>query len=163
MILLSSNLASSVRHWEIAEYVAEGFVILGCAGELVALIRRIPRRCREQIETWSTVVLVIALGIGLKCLMKTNELSGMEIGSLGKAAEQADEKARRAIADSNTALSQSKDALGKASVAEDSLGKAEIEANAAQTASANALTLARGARQEADSFEADIKSAKTSR
>ena len=120
------------QHWEIAEYVAEGFVILGCAGELVALIRRIPRRCREQIETWSTVVLVIALGTGLKCLMKTNELSGMEIGSLGEAAEQADEKARQAIADSNTA----------------------------QTAASNAFTLAAAARREADSFEQDIKSAK---
>jgi hypothetical protein len=160
MILLSSDLGSSLRHWEIAEYVAEGFVILACAGELVALIRRIPRRCREQIETWSTVVLVIALGIGLKCLMKTNELSGMEIGSLGEAAEQADEKARQAFADSNTALSHSKDALGKASLAQDSLGKAESEAEGAQTAASNALTLATAARREADSFEQDIKSAK---
>lgn len=45
--------------------------------------------------------------------------------------------------------------------AEKSLGKAESEARDAQAASSNALTLATGARQEADTFERDIVSAKT--
>lgn len=158
MILLPSDL-SSLHRWEIAEYVAEGFVILGCAGEAVALIRRIPRRFREQIETWSTIVLVLALTIGLKCLIKTNELSGMVIGSLGETAEQADNKAKAAIGDSSTALLQAKDALNRARAAQRSLEKAEGEAKSAQIASSSALTLARGARQEADSFEKDIRSA----
>jgi hypothetical protein len=142
MILLSSEVASSLFHWEIAEYIAEGFVILGCAGELVALIRRIPRRCREQIETCSTVVLVLALMVGLKCLIKTNALSEMEIGSLGEAAEQADKKARQAIADSNTALSQSKDALTKS-------GEAKNAADHAEQASGKASGTASRADKEA--------------
>src|SRR6266478_1511566 len=160
MVLLSSELASSLHRWELAEYISEGFVIAGCAGELVALIRRIPKRCREQIETWSTVVLVLALTIGLKCLIRTNELSGMVIGSLGEKAEEADNKAKTAIVDSSTALSQAKDALNKAGAAQSSLGKAESEARGAQTAASNALTLASGARKEADTFERDIKLAK---
>lgn len=160
MILLSSELASSLHRWELAEYISEGFVIAGCAGELVALIRRIPKRCREQIVTWSTVILVLALTIGLKCLMKTNELSGMVIGSLGEKAEQADNKAKAAVVDSSTALSQAKDALNKAGEAQSSLARAEVEAKGAQMAASNALTLSSGARKEADSFEQDIKSAK---
>ena len=82
------------------------------------------------------------------------------VGSLGVKAEEADQKAKAAIADSSTALGQAQDALSKAGKAQESLGKAETEANQAQTASTNALTLATGARQEADSFEKDIKSAK---
>jgi hypothetical protein len=108
------------------------------------------------------------------CLVKTNSISGMLIGSLSDKAEKADAKAQSAIdksslaehkadaanTNSSTALSQATDALTKAGKAAESLGKAEDEANKAQTASSSALTLARGARQEADSFEKDIVSAK---
>jgi hypothetical protein len=162
MIFASPDVASSLRHWELAEYVSEGFVILACAGELVAdLATYIPRRQRKHLERWSTILLVVALSVSLKCLVRTNELSGSVIGSLGDKAEDADKKAKVAIIDSSTALAQAKDALSKAGSAEDSLGKAEDESNKAQAAASSALTLARDARQEADSFEKDIQSAKT--
>jgi hypothetical protein len=82
------------------------------------------------------------------------------VGSLQAQTGQADKQAKQAITDSSTALSQAKDALGKAEEAQESLGAAESEANGAKMASVDALTLARGARQEADSFERDIASAK---
>jgi len=82
------------------------------------------------------------------------------VGSLEEQAGQADEKAKKAIVDSSTALDQANDALRKAGKAQESLGKAEDEASKAETSASNALTLARGARQEADSFETDIKGAK---
>jgi hypothetical protein len=82
------------------------------------------------------------------------------VGPLKEQAERADEKAKKAIADSSTALSQANDALGKAAKAQESLGKAEDEANKAETAASNALMIAREARQEADSFEKEIASAK---
>jgi len=68
------------------------------------------------------------------------------VGSLKGQAEQADEKAKKAIADSSTALSQATEALDKSEKAQESLS--------------NALALARDARREADSFEAEIKVAK---
>jgi hypothetical protein len=115
---------------------------------------------RDRIERFSTIFLVAALSMELISLVKTNELSGNIIGSLGDKAEEADRKAKTAIGDSSTALSQAKDALIKAGKTADSLGKTEDKANKAQTASSNALTLAQGARKEADSFEKDIVSAK---
>jgi hypothetical protein len=72
---------------------------------------------------------------------------------------EAGQMAKTAVSDASTALSQAKDALIKAEAAKASLGKTETEANNAQTASSNALTMAGQARREADSFEADIKSA----
>jgi hypothetical protein len=157
-----SSLAGSLSRWEWGEYISEAFVIIACAGELVADLGRkcLTRANRDRIERLSTILLVVALSASLICLVRTNELSGNVIGSLGKKADLADTKAKTAIADSSTALSQAKDALGEAEKAAGSLGKAEDEASTAQTAASNALALARGARQEADSFEKDIAAAK---
>jgi hypothetical protein len=165
MILTASDIESlsrSLSRWEWGEYISEAFVIIACAGELIAdlEVSWLTEERKKRLQRPSTILLVAALSVSLICLFRTNELSGSVIGSLGDKAEEADRKAKEAITDSSTALSQAKDALTKAGKAEDSLGKAEDEANKAQTASSNALTLARGARQEADSFEKDIRSAK---
>jgi hypothetical protein len=145
------SVPQSLHRWEIGEYVSEGFVILGCAGELVAdLATCVNRRTRKHIERWSTIVLVLGLSIGLKCLIRTNELSGEVIGSLGDRADEADQKAKTAISDSGTALAQAKDALEKASKAQESLGKAETNA-------AKAQGVASGARNLATSAENDVK------
>jgi hypothetical protein len=165
MILTASDIESlsrSLSRWEWGEYISEAFVIIACAGELIAdlEISWLTEERKKRLQRRSTILLVAALSVSLICLFRTNELSGSVIGSLGDKAEEADRKAREANTDSSTALSQAKDAMAKAGKAEDSLGKAEDEANKSQTASSNALTLARGARQEADSFEKDIRSAK---
>jgi len=162
MIFASSDVASLLHRWEVAEYVSEAFVIVGCAGELVAdFFTRLPENIRKHIGTWSTIVLILALTVGLKCLIRTNELSGSVIGSLGDKATEADGKAEKAISDSSAAFSHATDALTRAGKAEESLGKAENEAKDARNAASNALTTARNARKEADSFENDIVSAKT--
>ena len=165
MILTASDIESlsrSLSRWEWGEYISEAFVIIACAGELVAdlEISWLTEERKRRLQRRSTILLVAALLVSLICLFRTNGLSGSVIGSLGDKAEEADRKAREAITDSSTALSQARDALTKAGKAEDSLGKAEDDANKAQTESSNALTLARVARQEADSFEKDIVSAK---
>jgi hypothetical protein len=161
MIFTASDV-SSLTGWEWGEYISEAFVIVGCAGELIADFGRkcLTKAHRDRVERLSTILLVAALSASLTCLVRTNELSGNVIGSLGAKADEADEKAKTAITDSSTALSQAKDALTKAGKAQDSFGRTEDEANKAQAASFSALTLASGARKEADSFEADIKSAK---
>jgi hypothetical protein len=165
MIVTASDVESlsrSLSLWEWGEYISEAFVVIACAGELVADLKVgwLTEERKKHLQRRSTVLLVAALSVSLLCLVRTNQLSGSVIGSLGDKAEEADRKAREAITDSSTALSQTRDALTKAEKAQDSLGKAEAEANKAQTASSNALTLARGARQEADSFEKDIAAAK---
>ena len=157
MIFASPDFASSLHRWELAEYISEGFVILACAGELIAdLAERLGERRRKRLERWSTILLVLALTIGLKCLVRTNELSGSVIGSLGEQAQEADRKAKAAISDSSTALCQAKDALSKAGKAQESLAKAEKEASNAEMAASGSLALARNAKKEADSFEQDI-------
>jgi hypothetical protein len=126
MISTSPDLASLLHRWEIAEYVSEGFVILGCLGELVADLGSnwLGETRQKRLERWSTILLVAALTVSLKCLVRTNELSGGVIGSLGTMAEEADGKAKTAIADASTALSLGKDALSKAGVAQQSLSRA---------------------------------------
>ena len=136
-------------------------MIVGCAGELVAdFFTGLPENIRKHIGTWSTIVLILALTVGLKCLIKTNELSGNVIGSLGDKAAQADKNANTAVFDSSKALSQATDALTRAGKAEESLGKAENEASSARTAASNALILARAAHQETDLFKKEIGEAK---
>jgi len=142
----ASSLSQSLEHWEIAEYVFEGFVILACAGEVFAELAPLPERNKKHLERISTMVLVAALTLGLFALMKTNELSGTVIGNLGKEAEQADAKAKRALAD--------------AAVATEKSSTAKRDSAAAVAASSKALGVANGARIEADSFEKDIKTAK---
>ncbi|MGO8719659.1 MAG: hypothetical protein ACLQMO_10615 [Acidobacteriaceae bacterium] len=149
MILTSSDVGSlsrSLSRWEIAEYVSELFVIVGCGGELVAdFFTRLSESVRKRIGKWSTIVLILALSFELTSLIKTNELSGGVIGSLGNKAKQADATARKALTDSGNALSQS--------------GDAEAKSGKANTLSSNALVLARGARSEADSSKKEATKA----
>ncbi len=141
MIFASSDVASLLHRWEVAEYVSEGFVIVGCAGELVAdFFTRLPEKARKHIGSWSTIVLILALSVGLKCLIKTNELSGSVIGSLGDKAEEAGRKANTATTNSETALTKSGQALDEANGAEKTAGKAQ---NVAGTAASKAENLDR--------------------
>ncbi len=179
MILTAADIESlsrSLSRWEWGEYISEAFVIIGCAGELVAdlEVSWLTEERKKHLQRRSTILLVAALSVSLICLVRTNELSGSVIGSLGDKAGAAETKAQSAIdksslaehkadvanTNSSTALSQATDALTKAGKAAASLKKAEDEADKAKTAASNALTLARDARKEADSFEGDIKTAK---
>jgi|ERR1700722_3234052 len=108
-----SSLSQSLHRWEIAEYIFEGLVIIACGGELVADLGRkcLTRAHRDRIERFSTILLVAALSMELICLVKTNELSGNVIGSLGEKAEEADKKAKKALDDSGLAITQSGEAV----------------------------------------------------
>jgi hypothetical protein len=149
-----SSLSQSLSHWETAEYIFEGLVIVGCIGELVAdLASSLTAERKRHIERWSTMLLVAALTMELICLVRTNDLSGKVIGALGQEAEEADRKARKALDDSALAIAQS-------GTAETSSGRALDESGKARSSAASSLTIASGARREADSFERDIVSAK---
>ncbi|HEY6768116.1 MAG TPA: hypothetical protein VI386_25450 [Candidatus Sulfotelmatobacter sp.] len=129
-----ASVAHSLHWWEISEYVSEGLVIIACVGELVADLgeKCLGERRKKHVERWSTLLLVIALAASLKCIMRTNELSGAVIGSLGEKAEQADSKAKTAIADSSTALVKSEAALSNSAEAETKSREANDVANEAQ-------------------------------
>jgi hypothetical protein len=131
-----ADLSTSLSRWETAEYIFAGLVAVACFGEYVASFTNwftggIEER-KKGLEKGATLLLVAALALELVCLVRTNQLSGVVIGSINEEAGEADAKAKAAITDSSTALSQA----------------------------SNALTLARDARKEADSFEKDIVSAK---
>jgi hypothetical protein len=151
------SISRSLTRWEIAEYVATGLVTLACAGEYIAdftdWFTRGEKEKKERLAKISTLILIAALAFELVCVVRTNELSGRVIGSLGDEAMAADDKARKAIADSDVATHQAGQAKDKAGAAE------EVALKASGSASA-ALTTASGARKEADSFEREIVSAK---
>jgi hypothetical protein len=122
-----SSLSQSLHRWEIAEYIFEALVAIACAGELVADFgkRCLKKTHRERIERYATILLVLALCMGLWCLIKTNALSGNVIGSLGDKAEEAGRKANTATTNSETALTKSGQALDEANGAEKTAGKAQ--------------------------------------
>src|ERR1019366_7530612 len=107
-----SSLSTMLNHWEWAEYIAEAFVVLGCLGELVADLgeRWLGERRGKRLERWSTIVLILALVVSLTALVRTNELSGFVIGSLGDKANQADAKAQTALGDSANASAEAEHA-----------------------------------------------------
>lgn len=71
-----SSLSQSLHRWEIAEYVSEAFVILACAGEMVADLgeKWLGEGRKRRVERHSTMLLVAALSVSLICLVRTNEL-----------------------------------------------------------------------------------------
>lgn len=109
-----SSVSQSLYRWELTEYISEAFVILACAGELVADLgeRWLGDQQKRHLERRSTILLVAALSISLISLVRTNELSGSVIGSLGEKARIADEKAQSALDKSGTAETKA-DAAGK--------------------------------------------------
>jgi hypothetical protein len=140
MILTASDVSSLARalsHWEVAEYVSCGLVAIGCIGEYVAeftdWFTAGVKEYKDKLAKRSTLLLIVSLAFELVCLVQTNILSGVLIGSLNDEAQQADTRARKALGASDKAASS-------ASIA---------------------MTLAHSAREEADSFEKDITSAKT--
>jgi hypothetical protein len=133
-----SPLSQSLHCWEMAEYISEAFVIFACAGEMIADLGEtwLGEGRKRRVERHSTMLLVTALSVSLICLVRTNELSGSVIGSLGEKADEADRKAKVALSDSATAASQAKDALDKA-------GKAKQEAENSKIESGEAFLVAK--------------------
>ncbi len=144
-----SSLSQSLHCWEWAEYISEAFVILACAGELVADLGEnwLGEKRKRHLERRSTILLVAALSVSLICLVRTNELSGTVIGSLGDRADEADSKAQRAITDSGTALTKAGEATSKVGTAEDIAERAVEKSNKASSAASNALGLAHHAEE----------------
>jgi hypothetical protein len=122
MVLTSSG-AELLARWEWGEYIAEAFVIIACAGEFIADLemRWLTEQRKKRLQRRSTILLVAALSASLFCLIRTNELSGNVIGSLGTLAARADSKARQAQTEAETAQSDARDAETRAS---DATGKA---------------------------------------
>ncbi|HWF38252.1 MAG TPA: hypothetical protein VG322_07025 [Candidatus Acidoferrales bacterium] len=137
------SLSRSLSRWELGEYISEAFVAIACAGELVADLKAgwLTEERKKCIQRRSTILLVAALSASLTCLIRTNELTGSVIGSLGDKAAEANGKAERAISDSSTALTQAEGAITIA-------GDAKTKADAAKSAAGNALDFARAANKK---------------
>lgn len=137
----ASSLAKSLAHWEYAEYFSCSLVALGCAGEYVAEFTNwwtdgLGEK-KHRLAKGSTLLLVCALAFELVCLMKTNTISGLLVGSLADKAAAADTKAQAALTKSSLAgqkadeaTAAATDALGKSAVAQDAASGARKEVNA---------------------------------
>jgi hypothetical protein len=117
MILTASDVASlarSLSRWEWAEYIFCGLVTVGCLGEYVAeftdWLTKGKEERKEPLVKGFTILLILALSAELVCLVKTNTLSGMLIGSLAEQAEKAAGDAALAIDRSKQAVTLSEEA-----------------------------------------------------
>lgn len=159
-----ASLSKSLSCWEDAEYFFTFLVAVACAGEYVADFTNWftggAEELKQRLAKASTLLLIVALSLELTCLVKTNSLSGLLIGSLSDKAEKAEKDAKQAIGDSAVAETQSGQAMTDAGKATDASTAAVTASGNAKTFASNALNLARGARREADSFEEGIVSAK---
>jgi hypothetical protein len=152
-----ASIARRLVFWEVAEYVSEALVGLGCFGEYVAEYAKWPASWTEdqkrRLGRGSLVLLICGIVFGIVSLIQTNALSGQVIGSLGEQVKEAGKKVELATDSIDTALRNSEQAKSASEIAKG-------ESTKAQGAASNALALAGGARQEADSFERDIVAAK---
>jgi hypothetical protein len=124
-----SSLATSLERWEWAEYAACALVALGCTGEYIAEFTDLwtggLKDRKDRIAKRSTLLLISALALELVCLVKTNSISGMLIGSLSEKASAAEVKARSASEKSALAESKAGEALTDSKAAKDAAGKAQ--------------------------------------
>lgn len=152
-----TSLTNALSRWESAEYIGAGLVTVACIGEYAAHFTSWftggIRERQDRLAKRSTLLLATALSFELICLVRTNLLSRQLIGSLNDQSVEAGNKAGHAVEDSRAAITQSELARTAAELAVAESGRAQVSAS-------NALALARGARQEADSFAQDIVSAK---
>lgn len=127
-------LSRLLSRWEWGEYISEMFVIVACAGEWIADLKAtwLTLEQKSHLQRRSTILLIASLSLSLGCLIRTNELSGNVIGSLGDKAANADREARRAVFDSLHADSESSDALLQASQASARAGKAQSDVSATE-------------------------------
>lgn len=130
-----ASLTNAVASWERAEYLSCTLVVIACFGEFAAEFTNWftggDEDRKKALAKHSTLLLIVSLAFELICLVKTNQLSGLLIGSLNDIAEEASKKSAQAVIDADAAI-------GKAKSAE---------------------TVARSAREQADSFEKRIVSA----
>jgi hypothetical protein len=131
-----SSLAASLGRWEWAEYASCALVALGCTGEYIAEFTDCwtggLKERKDRLAKRSTLLLISALALELMCLVKTNSISGMLIGSLSEKAGAAETKAQSAF--DKSALAESKagnastlagDALTDSKAAKDVAGEAQ--------------------------------------
>jgi hypothetical protein len=124
-----SSLAVSLQRWEWAEYGSCALVALGCTGEYIAEFTDCwtggLKEKRDRLAKRSTLLLISALALELLCLVKTNSISGMLIGSLSEKASTADTKAQSALDKTGLAESKAGEAFAKSNVAKDAAAKAQ--------------------------------------
>jgi hypothetical protein len=128
------SLSRSLARWEVAEYACAALVALACAGEYIADFTDWftcgVKESKERLAKRSTLLLIAALALELVCLVKTNSLSGMLIGSLSDKAGAADTKAQSAIDKSSLAENKASVAAVTASNAGIAAGKAQEKVDA---------------------------------
>lgn len=96
MIFVASDLAAlstALSWWEDAEYFFTALVIIACFGEYAAdftdWFTDGEELKKRHLAKYSTLLLVASLSLELVCLVRTNILSSMVIGSLGEQAGRA--------------------------------------------------------------------------
>jgi hypothetical protein len=128
-------MSESLSRWELAEYISTGLVTLACIGEYIADFTNWftggEKGRKERLTKASTLLLIAALAAELLCVVRTNQLSGGVIESLGDKATEADGKARQALTDSGSALTKSAQALAVSGLSKDSADSAGKEADQA--------------------------------
>lgn len=142
------NSLESVRraHSDLEAIALVFFALLVVFEALAHLTEDQPKeRLFNKIGVFLFAVAVLGEIVAYPYGQRNDTLSGNVISYLDARANDASNRASKALTDSGTAITQA--------------GEAETESGSAVTSASTALTTARGARSEADSFEKDIQSA----
>jgi hypothetical protein len=119
----------SLSVWEVVEYAAEAFVILGCVGEFIADFTRVKTEAwRHHLGRLSLLILIAALGVELVALVRSNTLAGREIALLNGVAAEAGNRA--ATANARVKEAEAEIASAEARIAEANRAAAEANATA---------------------------------
>ena len=152
----AGSLATSLSRWETAEYVSAGLVTVGCIGEYLAdftkWITGGDRERKERLAKRSTLLLIAALALELICLVKTNNISGMLIGSLSEKAGEAEIKAQSAF--DKYALAENK--AGNANTV---AGDALADSKTAKDRAANAQEKVKAVAERAEGIDSELAQA----
>jgi uncharacterized protein YbjQ (UPF0145 family) len=136
-----------------------GFVV--CAGcEFVKHVTPSHGKLVERLVIGSFLFAAFMELIAFPYGERNDELARQQASKQDFAISELSTEAQKALGNAKEALHDSNSAVSKAADAEAASGRAVDKSTRAEGTASNALTLARGARKEADSYEADIKSAK---
>src|SRR5437868_4152049 len=102
-----ASLTTVLSYWETAEYTFGALVTLGCFGayaaEFTTWYTGGIKDLKDRLAKRSTLLLIASLALELICLVRTNHLSGLVIGSLSDKAEEASQTSAQAVIDAKAA------------------------------------------------------------
>jgi|SRR5579872_523995 len=146
-----ASLESALRCWEWAEYISTGVVFIGCVGEFFAEFTPFPsgEKRKHKLARLSLILVIAGIAGELLATVRTSQLSGLVIASVGVQA-----------GDAKTSADNAADAAARA---DGSAHKADVEARQSSASAQRAKGIAEVAEKQAHRSESELAMLKAPR